>query len=108
MKRIDLECPTCGAQTHDLYVKSDEAYPQCPTCETSLVWLPSAGGTVIGDDIPGGYEVRHGLCNGDGSPRRYYSRSEMRKEADRRGLVNHVERGVSDRKDYDRATRKVW
>lgn len=107
MKRIDLECPKCGVRKHDLYLKSDATYPTCE-CGTQMEWLPSAGGTVIGDDIPGGYDVRHGLCHADGSPRRYYSRSEMRKEAEKRGLVNHVERGASDKKDYDRATRKVW
>jgi hypothetical protein len=49
------------------------------------------GGGVIGDDIPGGVEIRHGLCNEDGSPRRYYSHSEIEKEAKKRGLVNRVE-----------------
>lgn len=46
---------------------------------------------VIGDDIPGGVEIRHGLCNEDGSPRRYYSKSEMAQEAKKRGLTNIVE-----------------
>jgi hypothetical protein len=48
-------------------------------------------GSVIADEIPGGVEIRHGLCNEDGSPRRYYSHSEIAKEAKRRGLVNRVE-----------------
>lgn len=47
--------------------------------------------SVIGDDIPGGIEIRHGLCNPDGTPKRYYSKTEI-KEAERRtGWVNHVE-----------------
>lgn len=46
---------------------------------------------VIGDDIPGGILIRHGICNEDGTPRKYYSKSEMTKEAKRRGLVNLVE-----------------
>lgn len=46
---------------------------------------------VIPDGIPGGVEIRHGLCNDDGSPRRYYSKSEMARVAKARGLVNHVE-----------------
>ena len=54
---------------------------------------PRRGGTatVIGDDIPGGYEVKHGLCNEDGTPRKYYTKSAMAQEAKRRGLHNHVE-----------------
>lgn len=45
---------------------------------------------VITDDIPGGMEVKHGICNEDGTPRKYYSKSEMAKEAKRRGLANIV------------------
>lgn len=46
---------------------------------------------VITDDIPGGIEIKHGICHEDGSPRRYYSKSEMTKAAKAKGLVNHVE-----------------
>ena len=47
--------------------------------------------SVTADDIPGGVEIRHGICNEDGSPRRYYSKSEMAREAKRRNVVNRVE-----------------
>jgi hypothetical protein len=47
--------------------------------------------TVIGDDIPGGMEIANGLCNPDGSPRRYYTKSEIAREAKARGYHNHVE-----------------
>lgn len=50
-----------------------------------------ANSGVIGDDIPGGILIRHGICNEDGTPRRYYSKSEIIKEATKRGLVNLVE-----------------
>jgi hypothetical protein len=47
---------------------------------------------VIPDDIPGGVEIRHGLADPvTGEPVRYYSKSEMRREAKRRGLINLVE-----------------
>lgn len=69
----------------------------CETCGEPLeigVWPFCPHGTgsnsVIADDIPGGVEIRNGLCNEDGSPHRYYSKSEMTKEAKRRGLVNLV------------------
>lgn len=106
MKRIDLECPKCGHQRIDLYVKFGEAYPLCE-CGAQMEWLPSAGGTVIGDEIPGGYEIRHGLCHADGTPRKFYSHSEIKKEAAKRGLMNFVERGIADKKDYDRLTKRV-
>jgi hypothetical protein len=66
---------------------------KCVKCDKEIVigawpFCPHPMGTndVIGDDIPGGIEIRHGLCNEDGTPRRYYSKSEIAKEAARRGL----------------------
>jgi len=44
------------------------------------------------DDIPGGMEIQHGLCNADGTPRKYYSRSEINLEAQKRGLMNWSEK----------------
>jgi hypothetical protein len=32
------------------------------------------------DSIEGGIEIAHGLCNADGTPRRYDSRSEIKLE----------------------------
>ena len=46
---------------------------------------------AVGDDIPGGVWIKHGICNEDGSPRKYYSYSSMREEAKRRGVRNRVE-----------------
>jgi hypothetical protein len=36
---------------------------------------------VIQDSIEGGVEIRHGICSPDGSPRRYDSKSSIRKAA---------------------------
>lgn len=72
-----VKCERCGAA-----IEIGD-YPFCPHGRSAL--------TVVGDDIPGGLEIRHGLCNADGTPRRYYSKTEIAREAKRRGLVNHVE-----------------
>jgi hypothetical protein len=74
-------------------------YPFCkgdPTAHAPM------RGAVIPDDIPGGVLIEHGICNEDGSPRRYYSKSEMAAEAKRRGLVNMV-RHVPDSRDSDKS-----
>jgi len=42
---------------------------------------------IVPDSIPGGIMIRHGICNPDGSPRRYDSKTDIRAEADRRGLT---------------------
>ncbi len=65
----------------------------CRECgaSTERVWIGGRTAAVIPDEIPGGVWIKHGICNPDGSPRKYYSKSEMAKEAQRRGLVNVVE-----------------
>lgn len=77
----------------------------CEKCEKTLEvgdwpFCPHGKGvnSVIPDEIPGGYIVYHGICNEDGSPRKYYSKSEMAKEAKRKGLVNSV-RHITNPKD---------
>jgi hypothetical protein len=78
---------------YDLYEKIHTDDPPCTVCGSpaSRVLLPGRATAVTADDIPGGLEIRHGLCNPDGSPRTYYSKSEIAAEAKRRGLVNIVE-----------------
>jgi hypothetical protein len=66
---MPLACPTCGQPTHDATERT------------------GAAPGVIPDGIPGGIEIRHGLCNDDGTPRRYYSKTEIRREALHRGMV---------------------
>jgi hypothetical protein len=63
-------CPACGAATQD---DTPARFGLAPA--------------VAPDNLPGGYLVKHGLCNADGSPRRYDSKTEIRAEAARRGLT---------------------
>lgn len=42
---------------------------------------------VWADDIPGGIDIAHGICNADGSPRRYYSRTAIKKALRAKGLI---------------------
>lgn len=63
--------------------------------------------TIWPDDIPGGVLIQHGLCNPDGTPRRYDSHSAMRAEAARRGLMNWSEKYTDD-KLKDARVRDDW
>ena len=49
---------------------------------TAVVWT---------DDIPGGLEIAHGICNADGTPRRYYSRSEIKAACEVKGIIPYHE-----------------
>ena len=88
---VDAACQVCGQQKIDILVDRDAPkYPTC-RCGRTMTRLLSVPAAVHGDDIPGGLLVEHGLCGPGGEPRRYYSKSEMAREAKRRGLTNWVE-----------------
>lgn len=88
MPFYDLTCSEKHEQL-DVFLKLGER-PPCPICGNATETLWRSASTPIGDEIPGGIEIRNGLCNEDNTPRRYYSHSEIRAEAKRRGLTNYV------------------
>lgn len=45
------------------------------------------------DDIPGGVWMKHGICNEDGTPKKYYTRHEIREATRAAGLVSLEEAG---------------
>ena len=88
-KRENVSCP-CGWRGYAFMWHYDTSKP-CPTCGAAAtrdaVDAPNQAPGVIPDDIPGGLDVKNAICNEDGSPRRYYSRSEIRREAAQRGYT---------------------
>lgn len=93
----DRACDKCEAFELDLYEPVTHPDPVC-ACGGSLKRYLSVGKRgVIQDSIEGGIEIRHGICNPDGTPKRYYSKSEIRAAAAAKGLVNEV-RHVTDPK----------
>ena len=75
-------CPQCEAATKTLAWNYD-APPIC-VCGVEMIAfvddVTTAPG-VIPDDIPGGIDIRNAVCNPDGSPRRFYSKSAIRQAA---------------------------
>jgi hypothetical protein len=67
---LPLPCPDCKAPT---YLDYDMQFGKAPG--------------LITDDIPGGVEIRHGIMNDDGSPKRYYSKSDIKRACNEKGLV---------------------
>lgn len=66
---------TCEKCSHEMQIGE---FPFCPH--------EHQANSVIGDDIPGGILIEHGICNADGSPKRYYTKSSMTKAAKAKGL----------------------
>lgn len=67
-----MMCESCG---HEMQIGE---FPFCPHEK-------QANG-VIGDDIPGGIWIEHGLCHPGGAPRRFDTKSAIYREAKKRGL----------------------
>jgi DNA-directed RNA polymerase subunit RPC12/RpoP len=105
MPMYDRACPRCSYRLIDSWEPVKKPNIECPECGawTERVWL-SAPPNVIGDDIPGCIDIRHGLCHEDGTPQRFYSKSEIRREAERRGFVNRVEHKGSRGSDKSKHT----
>ena len=98
MKMVDARCKTCATVRVDTLMRDTGFIAPCQSCgseymeQLSTTSRPSSVTPgVVPDSIPGGMVIRHGICNLDGTPRRYDSYSEMRAEAKARGLVNAVE-----------------
>jgi hypothetical protein len=92
MPMFDRGCPRCGEQLIDCFEPVEAPEVLCPECKvpTKRIWI-GKGAAVIQDSIEGGVLIHHGICNPDGSPRRFDSHSEIARAAKERGLVNYVE-----------------
>jgi hypothetical protein len=88
MPFYDLVCKNNHEQLDVLLPLGER--PPCPTCGEQTETLWKKFGNVVPDEIPGGVWINHGICNEDGTPRKYYSKSEMAREAKARGLANIV------------------
>lgn len=71
---MDITCEKCNK------VLQVGDFPFCPHDHQA--------NSVIGDECD--ILVKHGLCNADGSPKRYRSKSEMARDAAAHGWTNYV------------------
>jgi len=92
MKNRTYLCPE-GHKFVEMLWDSDPL-PSCPICgQTSDLYADHSirlhAPAVHGDEID--IWVKNGICNDDGSPKRYRSKSEIRAAAAARGLVIYGE-----------------
>jgi len=80
-----FECSGCRRRDSRLAWNYELPPPCCGVAMREVVEVANRAPNVIGDEID--IEVRHGICNEDGTPRRYTSKAEMRRVARARGLV---------------------
>ena len=86
---FDRICERCQRQIIDCMEPVTAPEVACPDCggATKRAWFgkPAA---VIGDEID--VSVQNGLCNADGTPRRFTSRTELRRAEVAAGYTNYV------------------
>jgi|SRR5579859_5629080 len=82
----DKRCVECGQEKVDVYETSERKVDRCE-CGGQLENLYRPG-HVIGDEID--VEIKHALCNADGTPRRFRSRQELNRVAKEKGYTNYV------------------
>lgn len=95
MPMYDRRCETCDTVREDILEPVGKFGPVPCECGGSLVRTIATGKFhrstgVTPDGIVGGVVIRHGICNPDGSPRTYHSRSEMRRVARDFGMQSMV------------------
>lgn len=89
-KEWTLVCISCGYTSKDLLWDYQLEDAKCTHCDGPMGLDVSVAGQsagVVTDEIPGGIEIRHGICNPDGSPKRYYSKTEIKRAANERGYT---------------------
>lgn len=90
-KEWTTECDSCGNKSKLMCWDYELVNTKCGTCLQGFLYpvssRPDSTLMIATDDIPGGLEIKHGLCNPDGSPRKYYSKTEIKQEANRRSYT---------------------
>jgi hypothetical protein len=71
-------CERC----HEPTTQGEHGLWKCP-----LLSMRRRSAAVWQDSIEGGIEITNGICNADGTPRRYYSKTEMREAMRAKGIV---------------------
>lgn len=110
----DRLCEKCGHIALDLWEPINIEIP--PRCQESTqlahaqklvcagkmerVMLPNTR-AIIGDEID--VTIKHGLCNPDGSPKRYRSRAELHRAEQRAGMTNYVVHHGNEREGSDKS-----
>lgn len=81
-----MKCENCSTDVNSIVMHKSAIW--CWSCHNASKGEDfGQAANVIADSIPGGVEIKHGICNEDGTPRRYYSKSEMRDAAFAAGFI---------------------
>jgi hypothetical protein len=89
MPMYDRRCNKCEKVSLDCWEPIDTPDMSCECTGTlERVYLPTNRGQVIGDEID--VTIKHALCWPNGEPRRFRSRTELKKAEQAAGYTNYV------------------
>lgn len=89
MRQWPSKCGACGFEGKIWGWDYDLPLP-CPECtETTVLFDNHKVRTpgVVDDSFPGGFMAEHAVCFPDGTPRRFDSRTELKKALNKAGYV---------------------
>ena len=114
MPTYDRHCTYCGAVAIDVIERMADNEPKvCGDCNHDTLVravggsLPGHGRSVNADDIPGGLAMKNGICNADGTPKMFYSRSEIRAACAEKNMIwgPDIDHATSDPRPRERGGR---
>lgn len=94
-KMITVECVVCDGIEHDILMDPQAITAcECGAPRVEIHWTVAksrgvdvAPASVVGDDIPGGLLIKHGICEENGDPKMYYTKSSIREAAKAKDMV---------------------
>lgn len=97
MQMVDAQCRVCGHRAEALQREKGGIAPCSEKgCggERERIYTDNPVRTAVHtDDIPGGVWIKHGICNEDGTPKRYDTRHAIREATRKAGLLSLEEAG---------------
>lgn len=89
-KEWPVSCSQCP-DLRSVWGWSNELPLLCPHCNsaTTIVEHQHEAPMIAMDSIPGGIMIRHGICNPDGTPKRYDSMSDIKRACNKAGVTIH-------------------
>jgi hypothetical protein len=111
LREYKLECLACDTRVHRLVWDYDLEKQTCEQCQGPLTIYSHACRPTPGiatDDIPGGVDIHHGICNPDGTPKRYYSKTEIRRACNEQGWTMNGDTPKAYRVHWSGKTTDKW
>lgn len=105
MQMMDAQCVKCSLLREDFLVRGSGAIEPCVACGGTMERIVKQGvaASVRPDEIPGGVLIKHGICNVDGTPKRYDRWSDVRKAAKDAGYENFVQHTTDPKSGSDKS-----